>query len=73
MRTEPFLENSHTIALGSADIRHLPTMAGLPQPAIAHNKTAKAIIRSRDLCLAKINGMTAGILYGAGVMAQPVT
>jgi len=62
IRTEPFLENSQTIALEPPDMRHLPTMVGFPQPAIAHSKTVEAIIRNRDLCRAKTNGMTAGIL-----------
>jgi len=70
MRTEPFLENSQTIALELPDMRHLPTMSleGPPQPAIAQSKTARATIRNGDLCLAKINGMITGILYCAGVI-----
>jgi len=41
-------------------MRHLPTMAGFPQPQIAHAETAKAIIRNPDACRPKTNGMTAG-------------
>jgi hypothetical protein len=38
------LENSQMVAPESPDICHLPTIVEFPQPAIAHSKTAKAII-----------------------------
>ncbi len=62
------MENSQTIARELPDMRHLPTMVGFPQPAIAHSKAVVTIIRNQDLCRAKINGMTTGIVSGAGVI-----
>src|SRR6266705_2019323 len=62
MRTDPFLENSQTVALELPDMRHLPTIVGFPQPAIADTKTASPTIRNRGLCRVEMNCMTDEIL-----------
>jgi len=66
MRTDPFLENSQTVALELPDMRHLPTMVGFPQPAIADTKTARATIHNRGLC--RVESMTDKILNCVSVI-----
>ena len=68
MRTEPFFENSQMVAPESPDMRHLPTIVEFPQLAITQSKTVEVIIRNWDLCRGEMNGMTAGILFCAGIV-----
>jgi len=49
-------------------MRHLPTIVEFPQLAITQSKTVEVIIRNRDLCRGEMNGMTAGILFCAGIV-----
>jgi CDGSH-type Zn-finger protein len=49
-------------------MRHLPTMVGFPQPAIADSKTARMMIRNQALRRAEVNGMTTGISSCVGVI-----
>ncbi len=68
MRIDPFLENSQMVAPESPDMRHLPTIVEFPQLAITQSKTVEVIIRNRDLCRAKIDCMTVGIVSWACVI-----
>ncbi len=71
IRTDLSVENSQTVGFGSLDI-HLPTISGegLPQPAIAHSKTAIVVVANWNLYLAKLNGMTTGFSWARAQSAE---
>jgi len=69
--TDLSAENSQTVGFGSLDI-HLPIISGeeLPQPTIAHSKTAIVVLATWNLYRAKQNGMTTGFSLARAQSAE---